>query len=70
MSTRFIYLKIFSFLKVKFSIYLNRPVFVMGTKRESLPYWVDVQAGLSLCWLHRSYYRFCLMLAQMVSDKI
>ena len=24
-------------------------------KRESLPYWVDVQADLSVCWLHRSY---------------
>ena len=24
-------------------------------KHEPLSYWVDVQAGLSLCWLHRSY---------------
>ena len=28
-------------------------------KREHLPYWVDVQADLSLYWLHRSYCRFC-----------
>ena len=35
-------------------------------KRESLPYWVDVQADLSLCWLHRSYCRFCHVLAQML----
>ena len=26
-------------------------------KREHLPYWVDVQADLSLCWSHRSYCR-------------
>ena len=32
-------------------------------KKEPLPYWVDVQADLSLCWSHRSYCRFCLVLA-------
>ena len=31
---------------VKFSVYLNRHVFVV------------VQAGLSLYWSHKSYYRF------------
>ena len=30
-----------------------------------LPYWVDVQADLSLCWLHKSYCRFCLVLDHM-----
>ena len=33
-------------------------------KWEPLPYWVDVQTGLSLCWSHRSYCRFCRALAQ------
>ena len=27
--------------------------------RETLPYWVDVQADQSLCWSHRSYYMYC-----------
>ena len=31
-----------------------------------LPYWSDVQAGLSLSWLHRSYCRFCRVLAQLI----
>ena len=31
-------------------------------KRELLSYWVDVQADLSLCWSHRSYCIFCLVL--------
>ena len=26
----------------------------------------DVQADLSLCWLHKSYCRFCCVLAQLV----
>ena len=30
---------------------------------EPLPYWVDIQADLSLCWSHRSYCRFCHVLA-------
>ena len=28
-------------------------------KWESLPYWVDAQTDLSLCWSHKSYCRFC-----------
>ena len=28
-------------------------------EQELLPYWVDVQADLSLCWLHKSYCGFC-----------
>ena len=27
-------------------------------KREPLPFWVDVQANLNLCWSHRLYCRF------------
>ena len=34
-------------------------------KREALSYWVDVQADLCICWLHRSYCRFCSALAQI-----
>ena len=34
-------------------------------KHEPLPYWVDVQTDLSLCWSNRSYCRFCCALAQM-----
>ena len=32
-------------------------------KQEHLPYWVVVQADLSLCWSQRSYWRFCHALA-------
>ena len=39
-------------------------------EREPLPYWVDVQADLSLCWLHRSYCRFCHALSQYVKGKV
>ena len=35
---RIFYLKIFNFLVVKFSIYLNRHVFVMGTCYTEAPY--------------------------------
>ena len=34
-------------------------------KRELLPYWVNVQAEMSLCWSHRSYCRFRFALAQL-----
>ena len=34
-------------------------------KREPLPSWVDVQDGMSLCWLHRSSCRFCHSLAHL-----
>ena len=34
-------------------------------EREPLPYWVDVQADLGLCWSHKSYGIFCLLLAHM-----
>ena len=39
-------------------------------KREPLPCWMDVQADLSLCWLHRSYYRFCRALAHFILYKV
>ena len=48
---------------------LQPPGFIKRDKWEYLPYWVDVQADLSLCWLHRSYCRsycrFCRALAHM-----
>ena len=41
-------------------MYLLQPLgYSESDKREPLPYWVDVQADLSLCWSHRSYCRFC-----------
>ena len=27
--------------------------------REPLPYWMDVKANISLCWLQRYFCRFC-----------
>ena len=44
---------------------LQPPGYLKRNKQEPLPYWVDVQADLSLCWLHRSYCRFCLELARI-----
>ena len=44
---------------------LKPPIYPKRDKREPLPYWVDVQADLSLCWSHRSYCRFCRALAQL-----
>ena len=35
-------------------------------KQEPLPYYVDVQAGLSLCWSHRSYCRVCHALTRIL----
>ena len=86
---------------MKFSIYLNRRVFVKTeypqhinqrmTKptirlvrpaktqissdpkrdtREPLPYCLDVQADLRLCWSHRSYCRFCRKLAHSFVAKL
>ena len=33
-------------------------------EREPLSYWIYVQAEKSLCWSHRSYCRFCSVLAE------
>ena len=41
------------------------PGYLKRVKREPLPYWVDVQADLSLCWSYRSFCRFCCVLAQL-----
>ena len=38
---------------------LQPPGYPKRDQREPLPYWIDVQADLSLYWLHRSYLRFC-----------
>ena len=38
---------------------LKPPGYPKRYKQEALPYWVDVQADLHLCWSHASYYRFC-----------
>ena len=35
-------------------------------KGEPLPYLVNAQADLSLCWSHRSYCRFCCALAEIL----
>ena len=45
---------------------LQLPGYPKRKKREPLPYWVDVHADLSLCWLHNSCCRFCHALTQMV----
>ena len=39
---------------------LQSPGYPKTNKRAALPYWVDIQADMSLCWLHRSYCRFWL----------
>ena len=44
---------------------LQPPGYPKRDKQIPLPYWVEVQADLSLCWLHRSYSRFCCVLAQI-----
>ena len=38
---------------------LQPPGYHQRDKQEPLQYWVDVQAGLSLCWSHRSNCWFC-----------
>ena len=43
---------------------LRPPDYPKKDKWELLPYWVDVEAYLNLCWSHRSYCRFCHPLAQ------
>ena len=44
---------------------LYPPGYSKTNNRDLLPYWVDVQADLSLCWSHRSYFRFCCSLAHI-----
>ena len=44
---------------------LQPPVYPKRDKWEPLPYWLDAQADLSLCWSHKSFCRFCFGLAQI-----
>ena len=46
---------------------LQPPDYPKRDKCEPLPYWVNVQADLSLCWSYRSYCKFCLALAKILS---
>ena len=43
--------------------FLQLPGYPKRDEQNLLPYWVDVQADLSLSWSHRSYCRFCRALA-------
>ena len=54
---------------MKFSIYLNRRVFIMRYKLESFSYLANVQVYLSLCWSHRSYCQFYRALAQLHNSR-
>ena len=38
---------------------LQPPGYSYGNKQGALQYWVDIGADRGLCWLHRSYCRFC-----------
>ena len=44
------------------------PGYPKRDEREPLPYLVDVQADLSLCWSHRSYCWFCRALANILKE--
>ena len=46
---------------------LQPPGYPKSDKGEFLPYWVDVQADLSLCWSHRSYCMFFRALSWIFS---
>ena len=45
---------------------LQPPGYPKRAKWGPLLDWVDVQADLSVCWLHRSYCRFSCALAQII----
>ena len=45
---------------------LQRPGYPKKDRRESLPYWVDVQIDRSRCRLHRSNCRIRCALAQII----
>ena len=45
--------------------FLQPSAYPKRDKREPLPYWVDVQADVCLCWSHRSYCIFCRALSDM-----
>ena len=46
-------------------MYLLQPP-IHRDEQEPLPSCIDVQTDLGLCWAHRSYFRFCHVLAQIV----
>ena len=37
-------------------------------KGEFLPFWVDIQADLGICWSHRSHCRYCCVQASIIID--
>ena len=43
------------------------PGYRKGDEPKPLPYWMDGQVDLSLCWSHRSYCRFCHALSHIFS---
>ena len=46
------------YLLIACAFYIVQPPgYPKRDKREPLPHWMNVQANLSLCWLHRSYCR-------------
>ena len=45
---------------------LQPPGYPKRDKQEPLPYWMDVQTDLSLCWSHASYCRFSHALACVI----
>ena len=47
---------------------LQTPSYPERDRREHLPYLVDLQADMNHCWSHRSHFRFCLALAQFVTN--
>ena len=49
---------------------LQPPGYPKRAKREPSPYWSDVQADLSLDWLHRSYCKFSRTLALIRDEAI
>ena len=48
---------------------LQPPGYLKSDTEEPLPYWMDVQAYLSLCWSHVSYCRLYRALAH-ISDPV
>ena len=45
--------------------FLLTPGYLKRNEREPLPYQVDVQVDLCVCWSHMSYCKFCCALAQI-----
>ena len=47
---------------------LQPPGYPKRDKGEAMPFWMDLQADVSLCWTHRSYCRFCHALGSYLSS--